>query len=169
MLETEKTLLRSPLAEDKQFLLVMRNDVELQGMLMSRAKPNNSSRIDEWIDKRLSDEYGVFFVIADSKTNTPVGYIQLLRMDFIHQRGDLGICIDKHHHGKGYAKDALLLLESYVRNLFNIRKIVLQVLNENLRAIRFYEKMGYRNVGTLQEHFYLNNEFHDVLLMEKKI
>ena len=169
MLSTEKTLLRMPLPEDRQIFISMRNDIELQGMLMARARPNTESKIDEWVKKKLSDENGVFFVIADVTSNKAIGYLQLTNMDFIHQRGDLGICINKQHQGQGYAKDALELLEGYAKNLFNIRKIVLQVLNENHRAIRFYEKMAYRSVGILQEHFYLNDKFHAVRLMEKII
>ena len=136
---------------------------------MTRAKPNTERKIDDWINKKLSDENGCFFIIADAKSNSTAGYLQLTNIDFIHRRGDLGICLSKQHQGQGYAKDALMLLENYAKNIFNIRKIVLQVLNDNHKAIRFYEKMAYLRVGILQEHFYLNDEFHSVLLMEKKI
>ena len=102
-------------------------------------------------------------------SNHPIGYIELTNIDFVDRRGDLGICIDKHQHGKGYAKDAVFLLENYAKNLFNIRKIILQVLNSNSRAISFYKKVGYRNIGVFDDHFYMDDQFHDVLLMEKKL
>jgi diamine N-acetyltransferase len=169
MIQTHKTLLRMPVSRDKDLLLVMRNDLDTQHLLMSRAKPNTSDRVDAWLNRRLSDEHGIFFIIADLESDLCVGFVQLVNIDFISRRGDLGIWINQEQRGIGYGHDALSLLENYVRKIFNIRKIGLQVLANNQKATNFYQKMGYYNVGVLQEHFYINDEFHDVLLMEKKI
>jgi len=169
MIQTDKTLLRSPMPEDREFLLTTRNNITLQAMLMTRARPNTISKIDFWLKQKLSDEYAVFFIIADATCNFPVGFIQLVNMDFINRKCELGICIDEQYHGKGYAVDALNLLEAYAKEVFNIHKILLSVLAKNNRAIQFYEKMMYRSVGILEENFYMNNEFHNVLLMEKII
>jgi RimJ/RimL family protein N-acetyltransferase len=169
MLQTNKTLLRVPVHRDKGLLLAMRNDLDSQSILMSRAKPNTSDKVDDWLNKRLSDEHGLFFIIADLESDCCVGFTQLVNIDFISRRGDLGIWIDQEQRGMGYGHDALSLLESYVRKVFNIRKIGLQVLTDNQKAISFYRKVGYYDVGILQEHFYINDKFHDVLLMEKKI
>lgn len=169
MLQTHKTLLRMPVHRDKDLLLVMRNDLDSQSVLMSRAKPNTSDKVDVWLNKRLSDEHGIFFIIADLESDCCVGFVQLVNIDFISRRGDLGIWIDREQRGMGYGHDALSLLESYVRKVFNIRKIGLHVLANNQKAIGFYRKVGYYDIGILQEHFYINDEFHDVLLMEKKI
>jgi diamine N-acetyltransferase len=168
MLAIDRTILRMPIDEDKQTLLTMRNDLDIQSLLMSRAKPNSINKVDKWLDIKLSDDRGVFFIIADKDTNLCVGFVQLINMDFINQRGDLGIWISEEQQGRGYAKDALFLLEGYVRRIFNIRKIVLQVLINNHRAINFYLKSGYDKVGIMKEHFYANDCFHDVLLMEKR-
>jgi RimJ/RimL family protein N-acetyltransferase len=169
MLQTHKTLLRMPAYRDKDLLLAMRNDLDSQSLLMSRAKPNTLDKVDAWLNKRLSDEHGIFFIIADLESDRCVGFVQLVNIDFISQRGDLGISIDREQQGIGYGKDALSLLESYARKIFNLRKVNLQVLSNNQKAINFYRKVGYRDVGILQEHFYINNEFHDVLLMEHRI
>ncbi|MEI6429553.1 MAG: GNAT family protein [Pseudanabaena sp. ELA607] len=167
MLKTNKTLLRPPVDKDKEFLLQLRNDIDLQVMLMSRAKPNTLNKIEFWLNQKLSDEHGVFFVIADVDNDFPVGYIQLVKIDFINRKCELGICIDTQYHGNGYAVDAFTLLEDYAKKILNIHKIVISVLTTNNRAIRFYKKMLYQIVGVLKADFYIENEFHDVLLMEK--
>ncbi|MCT7961890.1 GNAT family N-acetyltransferase [Laspinema sp. D1] len=169
MLKTTKTLLRSPLSEDKEFLIKLRNDIDLQVMLMSRPKANPPSKIESWLNQQLSDEHIVFFIIADAEGGFPVGYIQLVKMDFLNKKCELGVCIDIQYHGKGYATDAFKLLEIYAKKIFNMNKIVISVLVKNKRAISFYEKMLYRSVGILKADFYFDNEFHDVLLMEKMI
>ena len=167
MLVTNNTLLRMPIDRDKDSLLLMRNDLELQSVLMSRAKPNTTRKVEAWLDRRLSDDCGVFFVIADAKTDDCIGFLQLVNIDLISRRGDLGICLNKQSQSRGYAKDALSQLESYAKKMFNIRKINLQVISDNHRAISFYKKMGYLHVGIMQEHFYLDDSFRDVSLMEK--
>lgn len=169
MLKTNKTLLRPPISEDKDFLVKLRNNIDLQAMLMSRAKPNTINKIESWLNQKLSDEYVVFFIIADVNNNSPVGYVQLVKIDFINRKCGLGVCIDPQYHGQGYAIDAFNLLESYAKKMFNIHKIVILVLTKNTRAINFYKKMLYQNVGILEADFYIDNEFHDVLLMEKII
>ncbi|MCA2736090.1 MAG: GNAT family N-acetyltransferase [Pseudanabaena sp. M135S2SP2A07QC] len=169
MLTTNKTLLRYPLPEDKELLVKLRNDIDLQVLLMSRPKANNLSKIESWLNQKLSDEHTVFFIVADSYEGFPVGYIQLVKMDFLNKKCELGICIDIQHQGKGYATDAFKLLEIYAKKIFNMNKIIVSVLVKNKRAISFYEKMLYQNVGILKADFYFDSEFHDVLLMEKII
>lgn len=169
MLKTSKTLLRYPVPDDNKFFIKIRNDIELQCMLMSRPKANNLNKIESWLNQKLSDAHIAFFVIADTVSGLPIGYIQLDNIDFISRKCKLGVCIDSAYHGQGYAADAFFLIESYAKKIFNIRKIAISVLLNNKRAISFYEKMMYRTVGFLQEDFYLDNEFHDVLLMEKMI
>lgn len=169
MLSTNQTLLRAPIPEDREFLLRLRNDIQLQETLMTRARPNDVRKVEEWIARRLNDECSLFFIIADKSSNIPVGFIQLIKLDFINGIGELGICIDEPFHGKGYASDAMELLQNYANNVFNIRKIVLQVILKNVKAIRFYQRHGYKNVGILKEHFYFNNKYEDVLMMEKML
>ncbi len=169
MLSTSKTLLRPPIPEDREFLVKLRNNIDLQLMLMSRPKANSFSKVESWLHQKLSDECTVFFIIADAHDEFPVGYIQLVKIDFINRKCDLGVCIDAQYHGKGYAKDAFQMLEAYAKKIFNMHKIVVSVLHQNKRAISFYEKMSYRSVGILEADFYLDNEFHNVLLMEKII
>ncbi|HVM87575.1 MAG TPA: GNAT family protein [Puia sp.] len=169
MLVKANTILRQPIEEDIQALLSMRNNIELQSLLMSRAKPNTSEKINEWLKRKLSDESSVFFIIADASTNQLAGYLQFVNIDFLNRRGELGICLDPAKQGQGYAANALSLLEVYLKDVFNIKKITLQVLQQNSSAINFYLKSGYMQVGIYKEHFYQRNFFHDVLIMEKQI
>jgi RimJ/RimL family protein N-acetyltransferase len=109
----------------------------------------------------------VFFVIASVKDQRPLGYLQLANMDFVHGTADLGICVDEAARGTGCAAEALLLLEEYARDVFNLRKIILRVLASNSRAIAFYRKARYQKVGLHRRHFYQRQVYYDVLIMEK--
>ncbi len=167
MLTGAKTVLRAPVDGDLAFLVALRNDIETQMFLMSLPRANTPQRVTEWIANTLNDAETVFFIVAEKKTDQPIGYVQLRHMDFINGVGELGICLQSEAHGKGHAKESLELLEAYARDVFNLRKVVLRVTASNTRATTFYAKTGYATVGTHRQHFYQRGAYHDVTIMEK--
>jgi len=169
MIYGNKVFLRPPLEEDKDFLFALRNDFDLQSMLLSRPRANSMSKVSAWLEKRMTDEDSLFFVLADKKSDSACGFIQLTNIDLINRSGNLGICIGPDCIGAGYAQEGLKLFEEYINKVFNLRKVILEVLSSNERAVGFYLKSGYRKVGVWQQHVYQSGQFHDVILMEKFI
>jgi RimJ/RimL family protein N-acetyltransferase len=53
--------------------------------------------------------------------------------------------------------------------MLNLRKIVLLVKQDHLRAIRFYQNNGFEQIGVLKKHYLVNGVWSDVLMMEKFI
>lgn len=47
-----------------------------------------------------------------------------------------------------------------------LQKVYLNVLSENLRAIRFYQKIGFRYVGESKNHVKIRGVFHDLMWFE---
>jgi ribosomal protein S18 acetylase RimI-like enzyme len=43
------------------------------------------------------------------------------------------------------------------------------VLASNARAIEFYRKHGYREIGVMEQQFRTGNDYHDVLIMERRL
>jgi diamine N-acetyltransferase len=169
MINGDKICLRAPLDKDKEFFFNLRNDLHLQMMLLSRPRANSKLKISSWLEKRLAEEDTLFFVVVEKHSNNACGFVQLTNIDLIDRVGSLGICIGGEYLSQGYAHEALHLFEEYIGNVFNIRKIVLEVLSTNERAIKFYLKSGYINAGILRQHVFQFNSFHDVSLMEKFI
>ncbi len=169
MLTSDKVMLRTWLYDDLPDLQLMRNDFKLQQQLMAQPKGNSLDQIRDWLTARTKSLDSVFFVIAAQSSNRPVGYIQVSGLDLFQGWGKLGICIAPHAQGKGYGNAAITLLETYLRDVFKCRKLMLEVLAENEAAIRLYTKRGYRKVGCFQQHFYANGGYGDVVIMEKLI
>lgn len=167
MLSGTHVILRAPFGEDFTFLFGLRNNLQTQMSLMTWPRGNTAQRVSDWVENNLNDPQRVFFVIASKQDQHPTGYIQITNIDFVSGVGELGICLHGEAQGKGYAQEAMKLLEQYVRSIFRIRKITLRVLASNERAIAFYQKTGFVSVGTYKRHFYQEERFHDVLIMEK--
>jgi diamine N-acetyltransferase len=167
MLAGKDVVLRPWCEDDLPVLMRLRNDVALQTQLMTQPRPNSRVRVSQWLKDRSERTDGVFFVVAAAHDDHALGYVQLADMDVMHGRGALGICLDPAVHGQGIAAQTIELLQTYVVQVFGLRKIVLQVLCSNLRAIAFYEKQRFQRVGVLREHTFLQGCYVDVLLMEK--
>ena len=167
MLASKNVVLRAWREDDIAVLMRLRNDISLQIQLMTQPRPNSRLRVSQWLKDWSERTDGVFFVVAAANDDHALGYVQLANMEVMHGRGDLGICIDPAVHGQGVADQTMEMLQNYVMQVFGLRKILLHVLCSNLRAIAFYEKQGFRRVGVLREHVFLQGDHMDVLLMEK--
>lgn len=167
MKRTETSIqLRGPTRGDFAFLAVLRNDPRLQRQLMLRPGAYSSSEVRAWIRRRTRDPQGAFYVVA-APDDRPLGFVQLTQMDSINGTADFGICLGVESRGRGIAVAVLKLLELRARREFKLRKITLRVLTANRRAIAFYRKAGFREVGVWRRHHLQDGKFRDVLLMER--
>lgn len=166
MLRGDKVMLREWREADLERLATLRNDVALQRMLMAQARPNPVERVRQWLVDRGAREDMVFFVIAGEDDGV-LGYIQVAGIDRFHGHGDLGICLSPEAHGRGAAAEACRLLEEYLVDTMGMHKLTLKVIADNARAIAFYRKLGYREVGVLERHFRDGDSLHNVMIMER--
>jgi len=73
---------------------------------------------------------------------------------------------EKSEWSKGYGQDALRLLLDYGFNILNLSSIELVVHEDNARAIRCYEKLGFKMMGRQREAKINGTRKIDVLLMD---
>ena len=86
----------------------------------------------------------LYFLIEEGQSF--IGYIA------VQPRGDelflSKIYLRSSHRARGYGKQAVQYVETLARER-GLRKIVLTVNKNNTAAIRAYQKIGFRNVGSL--------------------
>ncbi len=167
MIEGLQVRLRPPIDEDMPVLMEMRNDIDLQKLLLAKPRPNTMQRVKEWLARRMSDSTVLFFIIADKQTNHCLGFVQLMSINIHHGTAQLGIALRPDACNKGCGREALTLCEDFARDRHHLRKVTLEVLGSNTRAQHVYERMGYRVVGFYAEHYFAEGIYHDVILMEK--
>ncbi len=167
MILGKNIILRAWEESDITSLHSLRNNISLQQQLMSRPQANSIEQVRQWLRDITIPSDNIFLVIADKKENKTVGFIQVISIDQLNRAGKLGICILPGEQGKGYGSEAISLLQQYLVEVFNIRKLFLEVLKNNSRAHTLYIKLGFQECGCLHEHFYMDKHFVDVLIMEK--
>ena len=81
-----------------------------------------------------------------------------------HQLAELDrIAVLPEYRGQGIARplfEALLkdAKEFYKKNKSKLRKMYILTHYDNVRAHRFYEKLGFTNEATLKQHYYQNKD-----------
>jgi RimJ/RimL family protein N-acetyltransferase len=156
--------LRAPRAGDLPTLLRWRSEPEHQRLLMWRSGADSLADVEAWIARRTGDPDGRFSIVASG--DRPVGFAQLTKIDRFDGHAYLGLFIDAAERGRGAAGRGLELMEGEAHAL-GLRKILLEVLHDNERAVRFWVSANYRLVGTLQKHHRNGQTHHDVAILEK--
>lgn len=151
---------------DLPALLRWRNDVPLQEQLMARPRPNTQEQVVRWLEDRTARSDMAFYVVAALADDAPLGYVQVADLDLVDGTGELGICLGPEAQGRGYADEAIRLLAAELRPR-GLRKLTLRVRDDNERAIAFYRRTGWRDVGVYHRHFAVPGGHRDVLLMER--
>lgn len=162
----KKIVLRPYTDIDFEVLYGLRNDFELQSLLLTYPRPNKIKNVLEWIMQKTEDRSSVFFVISDPDKLTK-GFIQATQMDFVSGTCYIGIALIEEFRGKEIALNSIFLLEEYLINVFNIRKVLVNILSDNENSIKTFSRAGFKTVGSLSKHFYFQREYHDVIIMEK--
>ena len=107
------------------------------------------------------------YSIIDIENDQLIGNCGYMNIDNINQTADVGIFIgDKNYWNKGYGTEAFSLLLDYGFKALNLHNIFLKVYSYNKRAIKSYEKIGFKVIGIRREALYRNMERHDEIFMD---
>ena len=132
--------------------------------------PMSREEEKDWIQntwKRRQEGTDFIFAIEHKETKEFLGTCGLSGLNYINQKAELGIAIHAEKNwGKGYGTDAMKVLMKFGFNYLNLHRIELRVFTHNTRAIKIYQKVGFKEIGIRREARFQNGKFHDVKLMD---
>ncbi|MBL56901.1 MAG: GNAT family N-acetyltransferase [Flavobacteriales bacterium] len=97
----------------------------------------------------------------------PVGLIDLFDFDPKHKRAGIGILIDPKSRGKGYAGEAIELLEDYCFNHLDLHQLYANIGEDNLPSLRLFERLNYQKIGTKKDWIKTKKGFIDEVQYQK--
>lgn len=119
----------------------------------------------EWVGGPSGQEH-FGFVICTLGDGRPIGQVLLNIEDRRRGRASFGIFIaDEADRGRGYGTDALNATCDWGFGELRLERIGLDVMASNERAIRSYEKAGFRREGVHRNAEIVDGEFVDVASM----
>lgn len=158
-----KINLRSLALADWQYFAKWWRDKELIDLTSGDHGPLSDEEIKEQTQEMINDTNSYHWMIkADDRI---VGHVNLNRLD--NEKTEMQIVIgEKEYWGKGIGQEASREVLRKAKDL-NYQKIYIEVRPENTRAIRLYEKLGFRKLGH-KKHPH-NPNLPKVIMMEKEI
>ncbi|HBF41293.1 MAG TPA: GNAT family N-acetyltransferase [Anaerolineaceae bacterium] len=131
---------------------------------ISPAVMYNPKLVQNWYEKGEQHEH--VFMIQTLEDDRMIGFINLGGINWAAGTGWVGIGIgDPGYRGKGYGTDAMKVLLYYAFTELNLHRIDLDVFEFNRRAIRSYEKAGFKYEGTERERIFKEDQRWDILNM----
>lgn len=166
ILKGEKTILRPIKMSDAPRFVKWFADPEVNQFIMTRNITLEKER--EYI-RNLPQKVkkGDYLLAIDTKSGTHIGSVGLA-IDKTNQLGSFGIVIgDKKFWSSGYGTDVTKTILDFGFKKLKLHKIVLSggVFSYNPRAIRTYEKAGFKKEGVNREAVFYDGKFHDDILM----
>lgn len=166
--EGATTRLRPLRASDVARSIAWRNDPETREAVLGHRLPVTEEMERRWLESALAgtDPSKVVFAVETLEDGRLIGFIHLARIDWIGRTGWLGITIgERGARGRGHGPDALRTLCRYAFDALNLRKVCLEVVAFNEHALAVYERFGFQVEGRLRAQAYLEDRYHDVVVM----
>ena len=161
-------VIRKAIPDDAKAVASVINSVILEGKYTALTNPFTAEEERSFI-AGLCDRSALFVAEVDGKI---VG-IQVIEPDALAHYTDsmqhvatIGTWIQASFRGR---KIGQLLADASFRfgHAKNFKKIAIQVIADNTRALRFYSNLGFKKIGTAKNHVKLSGSFRDVFYLEK--
>jgi [ribosomal protein S5]-alanine N-acetyltransferase len=123
-----------------------------------------SEELIKSIGESFKSGSGISWGIIEKSTNEFIGYFGIWRIDYRHCRGEIGYALHPDYWGKGYMKEAALKSIHFGFKILNLHSIEANVNPENLRSMRFLEKIGFRKEAYFRENYLFKNKFEDSVI-----
>ncbi len=127
----------------------------------------SASKMKQYLEKDLEkdppQEY--FFQVRTLEQDCLIGFVGLFPI-WAHQNAWVGIGLgEREYWGQGYGTDAMRLALRFAFMELNLHRVSLNVFEYNPRAIRSYEKAGFRIEGRLRQSLQRNGRRWDEIEM----
>lgn len=165
MLKYENICLRAVKNSDSVFLYKAINDPKIV-RYNAPFVPIHELDHQKWLAHILENKTKHLLVVEHE--GQPVGYIQLLDIHPIHRTAEITIRLfDEKNCGKGLGTEAIHVMCIHAFKDLGLVRVWLRVFDNNHRAIRAYEKAGFRNEGVMRKAAFIDGNYVNIIVMAK--
>ena len=149
--------------KDTDNIIKWRNKSSVNQYFIYRKPFTKESHLNWFHNKVQTGEVAQFMILVDDE---PIGSIYLRDIDHKNKKCEYGIFIGEESNcGKGFGKMASKLVIDYAFNELKLNKIFLRVFSTNIRAIKCYEKIGFKHEGLFREDVIIDGKPYDIIYM----
>lgn len=108
--------------------------------------------VKKWFRYKTYTIKNKYYSVKD-KNSKLVGYLGIKNRSFIRKSSFLGIVFDPNNINKGFGTESLIAFLDYYFNRLRMKVIYLEVAEFNHRALKVYEKLGFKKIGYYLDYF----------------
>lgn len=159
--------LRALTITDLPLTLNWHNQPDIVEMYSGHPFPINEEMEKKWYDKILVSNYPTtVFGIELVQEQKLIGITVLRQINLLNRSAETAIYIgDTEERGKGYSRVALQLTLEFAFEDLGLHRVGLSVREDNKRAIRLYEHIGFKQEGILRDAKYVKNRYVSLIIM----
>ncbi len=129
------------------------------------AVPKSQAQLEQWLEGVYKAKDSFLFAVRPLDEETLLGYIELDTILWAHQNCWLGIGLgNREHWGQGYGRESMELALNFVFRELNLYRVQLTVFSYNERALKLYDKLGFKREGVFREFIQRDGGRHDMIL-----
>lgn len=147
--------------KDADGMLEWMHDPEIQKGFRFNAVDKDKEAVLSFIqeaDISLIDGKDIHYAISD-ENDEYLGTISLKNIDLSSKNAEYAISLRRMAQGKGIATEATCEILRIAFEQYHLERVYLNVLADNIRAIRLYEKCGFVYEGEFRKHLFLRGEY----------
>jgi ribosomal-protein-serine acetyltransferase len=105
------------------------------------------------ITKRAEARTYLPYLIIDTSTNKPIGFLDLKNIDWSIPKSEVGCYMDETFAGKGVATKAFRLFCEYCFREYGFAKLFLRTHESNIAAKKLAESAGFEVEGVIRKDY----------------
>lgn len=153
--------LRNLTRKDALLMLEWMHDEELVKYFLTNFADKNLSDCEAFIQASAADEHNRNWAICND-ADEYLGTVSLKHIDRKNGVAEYAIAMRKCALGTGASHYGTREVLKIAFEEMGLNRVYLNVLEENVRANRFYEKVGFVYEGTFREHLYVNGAYRNL-------
>lgn len=146
---------------DAPFMLEWMQEPSIAGMFRFDAESMTIEGCMDYITQAGESENDLHYAIAD-RNDEYLGTISLKNIDKDRGEAEYAISTRKKVHGMGVAAEATEKLLNIAFETLGLKRVYLNVMTENIRANKFYQKCGFVLERTEKDAFESKGKMHDL-------
>src|SRR5262245_36555238 len=124
---------------------------------------NAREQLEAWVKAAPGSMHFAVRTIADDRL---VGGIGLKDINLVDETAELGLGLYRQEDwGRGYGREMVTLALRYAFNELNLHRVWLTTSSFNERALKLYEKLGFRHEGRAREQVRIEGRRWDSIFM----
>lgn len=146
VLETERLILRQPIADDDQPYFVLRSSSEVNKYIgrTNYQTIEEAQNFIERINKNIAENESIFWSIIKKENKELIGTICLWNLSVENKNAEIGYEMHPDFHGKGFMQEAVSKVIDYGFSVMNVQTIFGVPSIDNIKSKQLLEKFNFK-------------------------